>query len=338
MDQNEQTQIDQSQAPQTIIQPSTTPPNLSKRNWYKYGFLGFVLLLVPVLIYFFLISGGNLDHTSVTFPTGVNQPTSTPNETANWQTFTSSKANYSFKYPPEWPLINNPPAVGCTDCVEEIYFTPKFDLNSSETTIALILVLKDGKSKTIDDYVNNHIKGDVSIANLSYTTVGSEKAISYTLSDGMPPLPIIEYVVVKNDLYYVIRLVNSIETNKNVDNNTKLFQHMLNTFKFSDLSVTSRVENISDGQPQTSYEKCIYQCIKGHGDAVENACRSTLPDLIDHYNKYFSPLGASQAFIDKYMGKNVDIAKLQTQYSTQASYVCFRYVVNCRMNLCKDYL
>lgn len=160
-------------------------------------------------------------------------PTLTPDPTANWKTYTSSKANYSFKYPTEWPLTNVQPSQGCDVCVEQVNFTPKYNPNSGDSNIAVILIFKEDKIKTLDDYVNIHVKGDSSKVNLQYTTVGGEKAVSYTLSGGIPPLPVIEYAVVKNGMYYIIRLEDSVETNKNKEKNLMLFNEILPTFKFT---------------------------------------------------------------------------------------------------------
>jgi hypothetical protein len=160
-------------------------------------------------------------------------PTEVTDSIANWKAYTSSKANYSFKYPVEWPLINVITASECTVCVENIDFTPVYNPDSAESNIATILIFKEEKIKTLEDYVNIHVKGDSSKVNLQYTTVGGQKAVSYKLSGGIPPLPIIEYAVVKNNLYYIIRLDDSVETNKNRDRNIYIFDQVLSTFKFA---------------------------------------------------------------------------------------------------------
>jgi hypothetical protein len=170
---------------------------------------------------------------------GQNLPSPTPNSSpptseiqSDLLTYTSTKALYSFDYYSEWPLVNVPTSLGCEVCVEDVVFTPKYDQNSSENTIAVILVFKEDRIKTLDDYVNILVKGDSSKVDMRNTFVGSEKAVSYKLSGGIPPLPVIEYAVVKNGYYYIIRLNDSIETNKNKDRNLKLFDKMLTTFKF----------------------------------------------------------------------------------------------------------
>lgn len=154
-------------------------------------------------------------------------------ETANWKTYTSTNANFSFKYPSEWPLVNIPKFDQCSVCIEGLTFSHNYNSNSSDLNIATILVFKEENIKSLDDYVKIHVKGDQSKVNLQYTNVGGEKAVSYKLSGGIPPLPVIEYAVFKNGLYYIIRLEDSVETNKNKSKNQELFDKMLSTFKFN---------------------------------------------------------------------------------------------------------
>jgi len=160
-------------------------------------------------------------------------PSPTPDPTAGWKTYTSTKANYSFKHPAELPLVNVSPSPQCASCVEDIQLTPNFNPASQDNTISLILVFKDSRIKTIDDYVSTFIKGDQTRINLQYTTISGEKAVSSKLSGGIPPLPIAEYAVVRNGLYYIIRLEDCIETNKHRDKNVTLFDQILSTFKFT---------------------------------------------------------------------------------------------------------
>ncbi|OGG33420.1 hypothetical protein A2968_02505 [Candidatus Gottesmanbacteria bacterium RIFCSPLOWO2_01_FULL_42_22] len=138
-------------------------------------------------------------------PSPTNNPISIENSaTANWKTYTSTKANYSSKYPSEWPLVNVPESPQCTVCVETHVFSPAYNPNSGDTNIAVIQVFKESNIQSLDDYVNIHIKGDQSKVDLKYTTLGGEKAVSYKLSGGIPPLPVIEYAVYKNGFYYII--------------------------------------------------------------------------------------------------------------------------------------
>lgn len=228
---------------ETTTLPTSNPVNNQK---------GFFPVILGVLLLLVIIAGGayylgtQTSTTSTQPPTNQNNvrtnPTQTPEITqvpqtndsiVNWKTYTSTKAKYSFKYPTEWPLVNVPPSQGCDVCVEQINITFKYNPNSGDGNVAIVLIFKEDKIKALDDYVNIHVRGDSSKVNLQYTTVGGEKAVSYTLSGGLPPLPVIEYAVVKNGLYYIIRLDDSIETNKNKEKNVQLFNEMLSTFKFT---------------------------------------------------------------------------------------------------------
>ncbi len=83
---------------------------------------------------------------------------------------------------------------------------------------------------------------------------------------------------------------------------------------------------------QTRYEKCIYQCIEGKGEKA-SYCKSDLKNFIDNYDKYYSPVGVSSAFTDKY----TETSNPQPQETANKA-LCFRLVVGCRVGLCKDYL
>lgn len=170
---------------------------------------------------------------SLQYPPSTTNPIPTSSTMANWKSYTSTKAKYSFKYPPEWPIVNVPTSSQCTVCVEDIQFTPTYNPNSGDSIIAVILVFKEDNIKSLADYVNVHVKGDQSKVDLKYTTVGGEKAVSYKLSGGIPLLPVIEYAVYKNGFYYIIRLDDSAETNKNKEGNIALFNEMLTTFNFT---------------------------------------------------------------------------------------------------------
>lgn len=158
-------------------------------------------------------------------------PTVANDITANWKTFTSAKGNYSFKYPPEWPLVQVTPAPQCTVCVDNLIFTPSYNLNSGDTNIVVINVEKS--TLTQEQYFNN-FKTNSMYVDVKDATLGGEKAISYKLNGGIAPLPIIQYQTLKNNLSYSVRLDDSPETNKNRAKNIELFNQLLSTFKFTD--------------------------------------------------------------------------------------------------------
>lgn len=165
-------------------------------------------------------------------PTPNASPTPTDaGETANWITYTNIKANYSFKYPTDWTQLYISFS-GCSECIDGLDLSSSQKPNPPDSSIVIIQVWKEDRIKTLDDYVNIHVKGDASKINLQYTTLGGEKAVSYKLSGGIPPLPIIEYAAVKNGYQYILRIEDSKETNKNREKNIRIFNQILSTLKF----------------------------------------------------------------------------------------------------------
>ena len=197
-------------------------------NNFKTLFVVFALLIVAGGAYF-------LGRNQVNLSKITQSPTQSPNPAANWKTYIDSQAHYSFKYPQSWPLSKIPVSKGCDLCLEGVSFSEQYDFSSEDKTLAVILVFKEGwvkDVKTINDYIN-FLKTEPTNVNISKTTVDGEVAVSYKLSGGIPPLPIIEYVTTKNGLWYILRLVDSTETNKNRETNIGIFNQILSTFKFT---------------------------------------------------------------------------------------------------------
>ncbi|MCR4313083.1 MAG: hypothetical protein NUV58_02450, partial [Candidatus Roizmanbacteria bacterium] len=262
---------------QTPTQQSPqTPPEIivaqPKPNYLKTIFFSILgVLLVSSIIYLYLQNQTLKKQAlnppispTIEVPSPTTKPSSSisipPDETAGWKTYISSKANYSFKYPDSWPIVKLSTNVNCETCVEIVPFALSYDPQSAESELSVILVFKDSRIKTLDDYKNIIVKGDSSIIDVHDTTIGLEKSISYKLSGGIPPLPIIEYVVVKNDFYYVIRFVNSKETNKNLVENQKIFDQILSTFKF--LSEPRKCLTVEDPCNPQSCDYDLSKCIK----------------------------------------------------------------------------
>ena len=88
----------------------------------------------------------------------------------------------------------------------------------------------------------------------------------------------------------------------------------------------------SIGKTQSPYEKCMYQCMEGHTELI-SYCRPHMEDFIANYNKYYDPFSVSRAFEETY----IDKANLISE-KNGIMLGCFRFVVGCRENLCKDYL
>ena len=88
----------------------------------------------------------------------------------------------------------------------------------------------------------------------------------------------------------------------------------------------------SIGQTQSSYDKCMYQCMDGHTEPI-SYCKPYIKDFIDNYNKYYDPFSVSSAFEDVYIDKTKQVSQ-----ENGIMIACFRFVVGCRVNVCKDYL
>lgn len=97
---------------QTIETQHTSQIISSKRNWYKYGFWG--LILVGMFILIFLYSRlpksywNDIGKGTIIFGELTPVPSSTPtqdDQTSNWKTYTNKTFNYSFLYPEDWEVF-----------------------------------------------------------------------------------------------------------------------------------------------------------------------------------------------------------------------------------------
>lgn len=174
--------------------------------------------------------------------TPLSAPISVPVEPEGWIRYISPTAAYSFSYPPEWPIHNIPSEAECETCVETIIFAPivfnSYLARDAEKAIAVIFVGKDSRVQTLEEYVELRIQPQLNqgdYADFQLTTIAGEPAVSYRMTAGFPPLPIIKYVVVQNGFHYDIWIDDSIETNKNREENLERFNTMLESFEFSDV-------------------------------------------------------------------------------------------------------
>ncbi len=233
---NTSQQSQNSQVPQTPDQMHSSLDTSHNSKIMMFVIAGFILLLVGVGGY---VLGTNKsqpivqNQQNIVVPTTISSPT--PDETENWKIYVDPQAKYSFKYPDEWPLSKIPVSRGCDVCLEGVSFSKTYNPNSADSTLAVILVHKEllKNVKTIDDYINSLNERPTNIE-IKETTIAGEKAVSYRLSGGIPPLPIIEYVITNDRLWYTIRLEDTKETNKNRDRNIKIFDQILSTFKFTE--------------------------------------------------------------------------------------------------------
>src|SRR3989344_5033102 len=140
-------------------QPAQTPPEVfipqPKPSYLKtiiFSILG--ILLVVSIIYLYLQNQTLKKQVlnppvspTIQVPSPVSQSISPtpktvssisipPDETAGWKTYTSSKANYSFKYPDSWPIVKLSTNVNCETCIEIVPFALSYDSQSAEFELA----------------------------------------------------------------------------------------------------------------------------------------------------------------------------------------------------------
>jgi hypothetical protein len=243
-------------SPQPIVPPPSpqppTPPKKPRSNWPLISGLAIVVFLLGIGVgKFYPVS--NIRFPNLPFinpsPTPTSTPTPTPDPTADWKTYTDTKNTFSLKYPASLPIETS--LCGGT-CIEDLRFTPNPATGGS--SIAVVLTSKDSRIKTLDDYKNIIVKGDSSIINVQDTKIAGNNAVSYKLSGGIPPLPIIEYAVVHNNYYYIIRLLDSDETKKDLAGNQKIFDQILSTFTFLDSNNSTSSGYIC---PPSGYVDCM---------------------------------------------------------------------------------
>lgn len=83
--------------------PEPTPPSTGKSKiviWVGLGFL--ILALVAIGTYY--VSSRRATPTITAIPSPISAPTSTPDPTVNWKTYTNDFDKYSAKYPSNWYL------------------------------------------------------------------------------------------------------------------------------------------------------------------------------------------------------------------------------------------
>lgn len=207
--------------------------------------LGVGCFTVAVLVFFVNNSKASNDQVLSATDNHISDPLSVPastpismavlDPTYDWLRYDSATAKYSFRYPPDWPLTNVPVAVNCENCVETLEFSQNYVKNSPENTFAVVLVRKSNEIRSLEDYVDVHFRtGHDSQGNVRDAVVGSERALSYNITAGPSPLPIINYIVVKNGFIYEIFLYDSEATNKSRQKNIEMFDQMLESFSFFD--------------------------------------------------------------------------------------------------------
>ena len=114
--------------PQNLTSEPEAPVG-SKKSFKKWILIGIILILILSLSLggYLLLNKMGIKPSTSTVTLKTTNPTSTPDPTANWKTYTNTKYNYSFKYPGDWKLDLQPYAE--TELIEHL------DLNSPLTQV-----------------------------------------------------------------------------------------------------------------------------------------------------------------------------------------------------------
>lgn len=190
----------------------------------KQGFTPIIILIVVLvaLVAGAYYLGGKKSSLNLT-------PTSTPNATANWKTYTNTKYNYTFKYPSEYHLYTTISAIPgeqastdlATTCEIHVALTDKqpapfavapsvFEVNTCSVYEPLDLLQKE-----LTDQFHNQL-------NVRQTEFFGLKALSWTSADGEASIKMVE----KNKVMYGFStLVNS--------PNQSVYNQILSTFQFT---------------------------------------------------------------------------------------------------------
>lgn len=174
-------------------------------------------------------------------------------------TFVSKRANFSFKYPINWPISTKDDEMlkaentqkhdgyfGKYTEIENITFSKEWEGNAGGDKLGWIMVSKADEIHSLDDYVKRIDKESTFISHrgkfvvpppeIRYLTVGGENAISENnCNNNLPSLycNIAFYVVVKDGWIYMFGAENNSEFMKNKEANMKAFQDIIASVKFT---------------------------------------------------------------------------------------------------------
>jgi len=207
----------------------------------------FILIFIAVLTVIGIVGyvlGSRKNQTvnqqTITISPTVSQPspTATPDETANWKTYTNKKYNYSVAYPSTW-ILREEPNVSFSSPINES--TANGTLINGGTIVIFVDNNRAFTNKSLttidalyDFYKNvysNKSQTDFIVTDRKYITVSGEPALRYIaeapgLADGTM---VGTMVVYKNDIYRID--VNYGKNNK--QEVIELFDQILSTFKFT---------------------------------------------------------------------------------------------------------
>lgn len=154
------------------------------------------------------------------------------------QSYVNEPGKYSFTHPSSWTVVNEPLSPNCTVCVDSVILStdPSIvsDISNRDKKVAVITVVKENNAQTFDQFLDIYgFKTNQSLINVTETTVGGKQGVSYSYKQGGSlQQDIVTYEVLSQGQKYTISLWDTLETQKNLEENTLLFDSLIDSFKF----------------------------------------------------------------------------------------------------------
>ena len=208
---------------------NTPTPNKKIFKILFFIFLGLFLIISSIYAYLWVKSDQQPQNsqTQVQNPTSI--PTTTIDETQDWQTYTNPTFNYSIKYPKNWSIVQG--RTYAVDDSESIKNKSIEIVDNNQKTVMQIYI--DSKSQignfTLDEFAKKITPLDKTkvsnILNYKINTLDGVNAL-VEFTDKVPGLQSGLRYFTKNDNYYVTFSTEESKISTNISN-------ILSTFKFN---------------------------------------------------------------------------------------------------------
>lgn len=159
--------------------------------------------------------------------------TPTPDETANWRTYTSTSGKFTIKYPIEWKVLNGGSLSTGTEIVS---FGPNITGVTEDLNIKMWIQMQSATNpnssiKNAEDYKNSLVKGYSSNpnSNISVTAATVDGVSGFKLSYIDSGVKITNILIDKNGLVYSIAIR---QTTPYSEQDLQIFNQILSTFRF----------------------------------------------------------------------------------------------------------
>ena len=248
---NQPSSLTQSPQPPTLptppvppVPPTPPPQKFNKKVLLLGLLLLFMSLVIAVSLILFKTQKLRDPAQSQTSSTITQQPTPTPNVTANWQIYTNSKFNYSAKYPGYF-IINNYEQVKGE---EEIIEFKKIQ-NGKETSI--IIDISDNKiSKelylTYRNDVENRLQNNKPLEGEFDGLSGEYNKISIAGYEAYQLTLMSETQIISNAMFEKDGFIYKFQTTSENLSEIEIFNQILSTFKFLGTPATEQEKVLID--------------------------------------------------------------------------------------------